>query len=69
MPYSSENYNSVTEAFAAKKLKAERDAEVRRAELYEKLPKIREIDEALSSTGLKIFSEALKMPSSAPGRI
>ena len=60
MPYSSDNYNSVTEAFAAKKLKAERDAEVRRAELYEKLPKIREIDEALSSTGLKIFSEALK---------
>lgn len=60
MPYSSENMSSVTEAFAAKKMKAERDADARRAEIYEKLPKIREIDKSLSETGLKIFGEALK---------
>ena len=60
MPYSNENLSSVTEAFAAKKLKAERDADARRAEIYEKLPKIREIDKSLSETGLKIFGEALK---------
>ena len=60
MPYSNENLISVTEAFAAKKLKAERDADARRAEIYEKLPKIREIDKSLSETGLKIFGEALK---------
>lgn len=60
MPYSSENFNATAEAFAAKKLKAEREADARRAEIYAVLPKVREIDEALSETGLKIFGEAFK---------
>lgn len=60
MPYSSENLSFVTDMFVTKKFNAEREAEARRAELYIKLPKIREIDEKLSGTGLKIFGEALK---------
>lgn len=60
MPYSSENLKNVTDQFVTKKFNAEREADERRAEVYEKIPKIREIDEKLSGTGLKIFGEALK---------
>ncbi len=60
MPYSDDNYKIVSAAFSAKKLKAEKDADDRRAELYKKFPRVKELDDAISKTGMKIFSEAMK---------
>ncbi len=60
MAYNPENYKRIAAEFKDKNLRAKQAAELRRAELHEKLPQIAEIDRALSATGLRIMREALK---------
>jgi len=60
MPYSDENFKMVSAAFSAKKLKAEKEADDRRMELYRIIPRVKELDDAISKTGMKVFSEAMK---------
>lgn len=69
MPYSADNLKRVTDAFAEKKKKAEDGAAQRHAAVCAKFPRIAEIDRELSSTGLKIFSEAIKGKSRLEERI
>ncbi|MBO4354313.1 MAG: ATP-binding protein [Clostridia bacterium] len=60
MPYSDDNYKTVAEAFSAKRLKAEKEADDRRLDVYGRFPRVKELDDAISQTGMKIFAEALK---------
>lgn len=53
MGYSRENVRRVREIFQNKYRKAESDAQLRRAELWEKLPEVRELDRAISNLGLE----------------
>lgn len=55
MGYSKQIAEAVREAYENKRKKAEADLEARRAEMYEKAPQLREIDRALSLTGLKLY--------------
>ncbi|MBQ9748172.1 MAG: ATP-binding protein [Clostridia bacterium] len=60
MAYNSENYKRIAAEFKDKNLRAKQAAELRRAELHERLPEVAEIDRALSATGLRILREATK---------
>lgn len=60
MGYSKQIAEAVREAYENKRKKAEADLEARRAEMYEKAPQLREIDRALSLTGLKLYGAALE---------
>ncbi len=60
MAYNSENYKRIAAEYKDKNLRAKQAAELRRAELHERLPQIAEIDRALSATGLRILREAVK---------
>ncbi len=59
MAYNPENYRRIAAIYKDKNLRAKQDAERRKQELHEKLPQVREIDRALSATGLRIMKEAL----------
>lgn len=59
MAYNAENYKKIAAQYKDKNLRAKQDAEMRRAQLHEKLPQVAEIDRALSTTGLRIMKEAL----------
>lgn len=60
MGYSKQIAEAVREAYENKRKKAEADLDARRAEMYEKAPQLREIDRALSLTGLKLYGAALE---------
>ena len=64
--YSIEVQKKVKEAFDEKRKRAFDEAEARKAEVYVSVPGIRKIDEALSQTGLKVYSEALKKNAQTP---
>ena len=55
MPYGKDNLRTIQESFRQKRAKAELAAEDRKRELHAKIPKIKEIDDALSRTGIRIF--------------
>ena len=57
MSYSRENILAVTAEFSDKRAAAIERAKSLERELYEKYPDIREVDEALSKTAMKIFDE------------
>ncbi len=59
MSYNPENYKRIAAIYKDKNLRAKEKAEERRRELHERLPQLREIDRALSTTGLRIMREAL----------
>ncbi len=59
MGYSKQIVDQVKEDFADKRQKAIRAAEERKLEMYDQAPMLREIDTALSSTGLKIYRATL----------
>lgn len=48
------------QVLADRRTDAENEAKIRTNEIYVKIPEIKEIDRALSATGLKIYAEALK---------
>lgn len=64
--YSIEVQKRVKEAFDEKRKRAFDEAETRKAEVYISVPGIRKIDEALSQTGLKVYSEALRKNAQTP---
>ncbi|MBQ4065344.1 MAG: ATP-binding protein [Clostridia bacterium] len=55
MGYNRENYRKIKREYEGKNLRAKEAAESRRQELHARFPAIREIDEALSMTGLAIL--------------
>ncbi len=60
MPYSADVRKKVAEAFEEKRKAAFDNAENRKQQLYMSVEGIREIDRKLTSTGLRIYAEALK---------
>ncbi len=60
MGYSKQIADAVREAYENKRKKAEADLDARRADMYEKAPVLRDIDKALSLTGLKLYGAALE---------
>lgn len=66
IPYSFEVKNKVKEQFEKKREQAYEDARRRKAEVYVRVEGIEQIDEALSKTGLKVYSEAINKGSSVP---
>lgn len=69
MPYGKDNLRTIQESFRQKRAKAELAAEDRKRELHAKIPKIKEIDDALSRTGIRILSESLRGSKGLDGRI
>ena len=59
MPYSIENIRAIVSKLSEKRALAESAAEQRRAELYDALPRIKNIDETITGLNMKIFSEAI----------
>ena len=55
MAYNPENYKRIAAQYKDKNLRAKQAAEMRRAEVHERLPQVMEIDRALSRTGLSLF--------------
>ncbi len=56
MSYNRSDYVRIKAEFSQKYIKAREDAQKRRAELYERIPRVREIDLLLSRTGLEIMN-------------
>ena len=52
--------NSILQEYAKKKLKAEMDAEKRKEELYENVPKLKEIEDNLNSFAINTAKNILK---------
>lgn len=69
MAYNPENYKRIAAQYKDKNLLAKQAAEMRRAEIHEKLPQVMEIDRALSTTGLRIMREALNGKEGLDARI
>ena len=69
MAYNSENYKRIAAQYKDKNLRAKQAAEMRRAEVHERLPQVMEIDRALSTTGLRIMREALNGKEGLDARI
>ena len=59
MAYNADNYKRIAAQFKDKSIRAQQAAEARKAELHERFSQIKEIDRALSTTGLRIMREAL----------
>ncbi len=59
MSFNSQNYYELCAAFSQKHLAAAERADAKKAELAEKIPELREIDEALAATAARIFGAAL----------
>lgn len=64
--YSYEVRKKVKEAFDEKRKIAFREAEIRRDEVHLRAPGVKEIDKALSQTGLRVYAEALNKGSEIP---
>ncbi len=60
MAYNKESYNRVLEIYKTKYLLAETAADARKAEVEAKIPALREIDRALSATGMAIMRAAME---------
>lgn len=54
---------NIMHEYEEKRRQAESDAAFRRSEVYQKVPRIREIDEALESTGLNALRSYIRFPS------
>ncbi len=59
MGYNIENYRRVRAAFEERRREALDTAERHAAEVHAKIPELREIDRALSTTGMQLFREAM----------
>lgn len=59
MGYQKDNYKRIREEYATKALEVQKEADMRRIELYESIPEVRLLDEKLSAFGLRIMKAAL----------
>ena len=55
MGFNRENYVRIKQEYEGKYLRAEEGAQLRRAEIHAKIDEVRDIDKALSLTGLEVF--------------
>ncbi len=60
MGFNRENYARIKEEYDGKYLRAQEEANLRRAEVHAALPEIAEIDRLLSVTGLRIFEATMR---------
>lgn len=60
MGYQKDNYRRIRAEYETKALDAQKEADARRAELYEAIPNLRELDTRLSTFGLRIMQAALQ---------
>ena len=61
MPYDREIFDEVSRSFAQHRLQEKRDFKKRRQSAYEKIPRIKEIDDELSSTGIDVARSVLSV--------
>ncbi len=59
MGYNKENYRRIRSEYETKAFLAQDEADVRRREIYEKIPAVRELDARLAGFGLRIFHASL----------
>lgn len=59
MGYNKENFKRIRAEYETKAFAAQAEAEARRAELYREIPALREMDQRLSTFGLRIMESAL----------
>ena len=59
MGYNKENFKRIRAEYETKTFAAQAEAEARRAELYREIPALREMDQRLSTFGLRIMESAL----------
>ncbi len=60
MGFNKENYRRIKRDYDGKNLRAKEDAERRREELHGKIPELKDIDDTLGLTGLKILEASSK---------
>ena len=60
MSYRQENQRLVREEYEEKALRAEKEADTRRAELEEAIPELRALDASLAGLGLQVFQIAMR---------
>ncbi len=60
MGYNKENYKRIREEYETKALLAQRAADGRRQEVWERVPGLRELDAELSTFGLRIMKQAME---------
>ncbi len=60
MGYNKENYKRIRAEYETKALRAQEEAELRRAELYAAIPELGNLDRQLSGVGLRILQAALQ---------
>lgn len=60
MGFNRENYKRIKEEYDGKYLRAQEEAQFRRAEVHSAIPEIAEIDKELSVTGFNIFDATLR---------
>ncbi len=60
MGYNKENFKRIRTEYETKAFRAEAEADARRAELYLAIPTLKEMDDRLSTFGLRIMETALK---------
>lgn len=60
MGYRKENYKNIRAEYETKALEAQKDADMRRAEVYAEIPAVKVLDERLGAFGLRIMQAALK---------
>ncbi len=69
MGFNRENYAKIKQEYAGKYLRAQEEAQLRRAEVHASIPEIRDIDRELSLTGLEIFKATITNDDAALGEI
>jgi len=57
--YNRENYRRIKHEYDGKNLRAKEEAYRKMKELHDKIPELKEIDSALSETGLRLFRESM----------
>ena len=65
MGYNKDNYKRIRTEYETKTFRAQEEADARRAELYSAIPELKELDESLSSFGLRIMQAALQSKDTA----
>ena len=69
MAFNSENYQKIRESYNTKHLVAEKAADMRRAELWVRIPSLREIDDRLAATGPRLIAVSLRKSNETVGEI
>jgi len=65
MGFNRENYAKIKQEYEGKYLRAQEDAQFRRAEVHAKVPEVCEIDKQLALTGLEVFKATVSCDAEA----